>query len=685
VAVSGLGSGVSAISSSATGEHTCALTSAGAAECWGNNDLGQLGNGTTTNSTTPVAVSGLGSGVSAISVGGDHSCALTSAGAVKCWGDNGNGELGNGTTTPSSTPVAVSGLGSGVSAISAGEDHTCALTSAGAVQCWGFNGFGQLGNGTTTDSSTPVAVSSPGGGVSAITAEGFHSCALTSAGAAECWGFNGFGELGDATTTDRHEPVFVSGTVAPPGALISSPAAGATYAVGQSVSTSFVCSEGADGPGLSSCADSTGTSTRSGGSGHLDTLTTGQHSYTVTAISGDGLTGSAEITYTVAAAPSAQVSSPTSGGIYAVAQVVATSFSCAEGTDGPGIQSCTDSNGSGTPGALDTRTVGMHTYAVTATSKDGQTGKASITYTVAAAPSASITTPANGATYAQGRAVSSSFSCAEGAGGLGIKSCLDQNGHPSGSAVDTSIPGRHAFTVTATSKDGQTGHSSVTYTVAGGPSASISSPPNGEAYVRGQKVATSFGCADDTGGPGIASCKDSHGASAPHGKLYTSSAGHHTYTVTATSSDGQSTTATIGYTVKVLRLSHLRLAPRAFAAATGGPAILARLDVGTIISYLDSFAGHTTFRVMRCTNGSCGRVALIDKFTHHDQAGRNRLQFTGRLRGRALAPGHYVLLATTTLDGQRSHRVAARFTILPRPTICKDPDHDRDCDAPGQV
>jgi ELWxxDGT repeat protein len=209
VSVSGL-SGVVAI---ASGYYdTLALKSDGTVWAWGANYASQLGDGTTTDRHAPVAVTGL-SGVVAIASGCYyHTIALKSDGTVWTWGGNYSGELGDGTTTNRSTPVQVklqggSPLG-GIVAIAGGSDHTLALKSDGTVWAWGLNLYGQLGDGTTTERHNPVAVSGLSGIIAIASGEN-HSLAIKSDGTVWAWGYNAYGGLGDGTTTNRSAPVQV--------------------------------------------------------------------------------------------------------------------------------------------------------------------------------------------------------------------------------------------------------------------------------------------------------------------------------------------------------------------------------------------------------------------------------------------------------------------------------------------
>jgi alpha-tubulin suppressor-like RCC1 family protein len=197
--------------------HTCAVTNISGVECWGNNTSGQLGNSVMTQSSIPVSVQGLNAPIQQVATGSAHTCALTDAGGVLCWGSNSAGQLGNGTTTPSASPVNVSGLSSGVFAITAGNNYTCAVLGdasiGGTVKCWGYNNSGQLGTGSTVNSSIPLTVPDLNK-VTAISAKaGYgsgHTCVITS-GSVKCWGLNSSGQLGNNSTIVSFSPVQVSG------------------------------------------------------------------------------------------------------------------------------------------------------------------------------------------------------------------------------------------------------------------------------------------------------------------------------------------------------------------------------------------------------------------------------------------------------------------------------------------
>lgn len=171
-------------------QFTCGLSASGGVKCWGNNDYGQLGDGTKITRTSPIDVTGLASGVIDIDAGNKHACAVLSEGGVKCWGSNGYGQLGSSDHTDQLTPVAVVGLSEDVMEIETGRSHTCALTTSHSIKCWGKNATGQLGNGLYLDSSTPVDVTGLTSGVEVLTAKGDSSCVVTTDGGAKCWGWN---------------------------------------------------------------------------------------------------------------------------------------------------------------------------------------------------------------------------------------------------------------------------------------------------------------------------------------------------------------------------------------------------------------------------------------------------------------------------------------------------------------
>jgi trimeric autotransporter adhesin len=192
-------------------QHTCAVGSNGAVKCWGKNDKGQIGDSSITTRLLPTAVDGLSGGYTAVAAGDLHSCALSTGGGVKCWGYNIDGQVGDSSFTERHAPVDVSGLGSGITAIAAGYNHTCAVTTTGAAKCWGTNEWWQLGDGTEDfNANAPVDVVGLSSGVTAIAGGNLHTCALVSGGV-KCWGYNNAGAIGDGTNTLRKTPVNVSG------------------------------------------------------------------------------------------------------------------------------------------------------------------------------------------------------------------------------------------------------------------------------------------------------------------------------------------------------------------------------------------------------------------------------------------------------------------------------------------
>ncbi|MDA8545546.1 hypothetical protein N9K60_02030 [Candidatus Poseidoniales archaeon] len=214
--ISSLGLGRTAVAISASQDHTCAILDDGSVRCWGRNAQGQLGDGTNSPSANPIQTSSLGTGRTAIAIstGGQFTCVILDDGSVSCWGDNYNGALGDGTSTTRNTPALTSSLGTGRTAvaISSGYGHTCVILDNGSVSCWGDNYNGALGDGTLINHrKTPALTSSLGTGRTAVSISvGGHACVILDDGNVSCWGSNYEGQLGNGNTTNRNTPVQTS-------------------------------------------------------------------------------------------------------------------------------------------------------------------------------------------------------------------------------------------------------------------------------------------------------------------------------------------------------------------------------------------------------------------------------------------------------------------------------------------
>lgn len=201
------------VKSIATGRNfSCAVTDVGGVKCWGDNSAGQLGNGTTVSQPIPTDVTGLTSNVASVAAGERAACAITTTGAAWCWGLNTNGTIGDNSTTNRLTPVQPSGLTSGVTSISTGYMVSCAIQN-GAAKCWGANGTGTVGDATYTQRLIPTQVAGLTTNMSSISTAAYNACAVNTAGAAWCWGKNDSWQIGDGltTTTARNSPAVVVG------------------------------------------------------------------------------------------------------------------------------------------------------------------------------------------------------------------------------------------------------------------------------------------------------------------------------------------------------------------------------------------------------------------------------------------------------------------------------------------
>ena len=343
-----------------------------------------------------------------------------------------------------------------------------------------------------------------------------------------------------------------------PSITITTPQDGATYDQGATIDADYSCADEPGGSGLADQPDGCKGDVANGSP--VDTSSLGQHSFTVTAKDRAGNPSSKTVHYTVAdnTAPSVTITTPADGATYGQNSTVNADYTCTDNEGGSGLadppDGCKGPVANGSP--IDTSTLGDHSFTVTAKDKAGNTASETVHYTVVdnTRPTITITTPADGATYAQNQVVKADYSCKDEPGGSGLAPQPDgcKGDVANGSPVDTSSLGQHSFTVTAKDNAGNTSSKTVNYTVVDStpPTITITTPADGATYYTNQVVKADYSCKDEPGGSGLApqpgGCK---GDVANGAAIDTGSAGQHSFTVTAEDNAGNTASKTVHYTV----------------------------------------------------------------------------------------------------------------------------------------
>ena len=500
--------------------HTCAVKADENIACWGDNGEGQ--------------VSGAPAGsYKSVSAGSFHTCAVKTDDSIACWGYN---EFGQAPATLAGSYKSVSagqyhtcavkaddsiacwgGNFSGQTAapagsyksVSAGLDHTCAVKADDdSIACWGYNVYGQT--------------AAPAGSYQSVSAGLHHTCAVKADESIACWGRNQFGQV-SATPAGSYESV----------------SAGGDHTCALKSDESIAC-WGSNAYGQAPVAPTGSYKSVSAGYAHTCAVKPDE------SITCWGHNSEGQTTVPDTDAPQVTLATPADGATYARGQSVAADYACADEAGGSGLASCVGTVADGA--AIDTATLGAHTFSVTATDDAGNDRTVSVGYTVSdqTDPTVTITSPVDGAQVVRHASVVADYACADEAGGSGIASCVGTvaDGQP----VDTSVIGSHAFSVTAHDHAGNETIRAVHYTVLDvtDPTIEITSPTEGQAIGRNTVVAAHYTCDDETGGSGVATCSGTVANGAP---VDSSTLGPKTFSVTATDHAGNTDTRTVGYVV----------------------------------------------------------------------------------------------------------------------------------------